>query len=93
MIRPLALLRLVVPLVILVGASTASAVAQHTQEVFPARERSGTAWLPDETPMDGVPRTVGKWEVMLHGTVFGQFLDEPTRSIVPEGSAASRSAV
>ena len=94
MIRPLALLRLVVPLVILVVASTASAVAQHTQEVtpsaqhqhaslpaaselFPAREGSGTAWLPDETPMYGVPRTLGKWEVMLHGTVFGQFLYEP----------------
>ena len=27
--------------------------------------------------MYGVPRTLGTWEVMLHGTVFGQFLYEP----------------
>ena len=95
MIRPIALPRLVVPLVVLVVASTASAVAQHTQEVngpspqhqhgppsaaselFPAREASGTAWLPDETPKYGVLRMFGQWAVMLHGTAFGQFLYEP----------------
>jgi hypothetical protein len=46
-------------------------------ELFPAREGSGTAWLPDETPMYGVERTLGAWTLMLHGTAFGQFLYEP----------------
>jgi hypothetical protein len=61
---------------------TPSAQHQHgpppaASELFPAREASGTAWLPDETPMYGALRTVGSWEVMLHGTAFGQFLYEP----------------
>jgi hypothetical protein len=46
-------------------------------DLFPSREASGTAWLPDETPMYGLRRTVGVWDLMLHGAVFGQFLYEP----------------
>ncbi len=46
-------------------------------ELFPTRDASGTAWLPDETPMYAYQRTVGKWDVMLHGAVFGQLLYEP----------------
>jgi hypothetical protein len=46
-------------------------------DLFPSLEASGTAWLPDETPMYGIPRTLGGWDVMLHGTAFGQYLYEP----------------
>jgi hypothetical protein len=55
---------------------------QHAGEaedthLFPSRDASGTAWLPDETPMYAVARTLGKWELMLHGSAFAQFLYEP----------------
>jgi hypothetical protein len=46
-------------------------------DLFPAREASGTSWLPDETPMFGVPRTWRGWNLMFHGTAFGQFIYEP----------------
>ncbi len=46
-------------------------------ELFPVREASGTAWLPDETPMYGIARRWRGWEVMLHGSAFAQFLYEP----------------
>jgi len=45
--------------------------------LFPSREASGTAWLPDETPMFGIARTWRGWEIMLHGSAFAQFLYEP----------------
>jgi hypothetical protein len=54
--------------------------ADHTQHdaaamaMFPAREASGTAWLPDETPMYGVHRSAGSWQLMGHGNAFAQFL-------------------
>ena len=52
--------------------------AQHSggMETFPAREASGTAWLPDNTPMYGVHRAAGSWQVMAHGNAFAQYLDE-----------------
>ena len=46
-------------------------------ELFPPRDASGTAWLPDESPMFSLARTWGDWEVMLHGIVVAQFLYEP----------------
>jgi hypothetical protein len=46
-------------------------------ELFSPREASGTAWLPDETPMYAVRRRAGAWDVMLQGAAFGQFLYEP----------------
>ena len=49
----------------------------NAMALFPAREASGTAWLPDDTPMYGAERTWGGWEVMLHGAAFAQFLYEP----------------
>jgi hypothetical protein len=52
--------------------STSDAVA-----LFPPREASGTAWLPDETPMYGIHRAARGWQVMFHGAVFGQYLYEP----------------
>ena len=53
--------------------------AQHAPEgmtAFPARDASGTAWLPDATPMYGVHRQARGWDVMLHGNAFLQFLTE-----------------
>jgi hypothetical protein len=51
--------------------------AQHATEdmsVFPSREASGTAWLPETTPMYGLNGQLGRWQLMGHGTVFAQFL-------------------
>jgi hypothetical protein len=45
--------------------------------LFPSREASGTAWVPDNTPMDGVHQRWAGWAVMLHGTAFVQYLYEP----------------
>lgn len=39
-----------------------------------SREGSGTAWLPDDTPMYAIHRQHGTWELMVHGNVFGQYL-------------------
>src|SRR5689334_11976027 len=51
---------------------------QHEQEMFmvPAREGSGTSWLPDETPMYAIHRQAGDWTLMGHGNVFLQYLQE-----------------
>src|SRR5262245_17781069 len=35
-----------------------------------SRHGSGTAWLPDDSPMRAIHRMVGGWAVMLHGNVF-----------------------
>lgn len=58
---------------------TTAAQHEHTvaaSTLFPAREASGTAWLPDRTPMYGFHRQHGPWEVMLHGNTFVQYLNE-----------------
>lgn len=44
--------------------------------LFATREASGTAWLPDDTPMDAWHRAAGRWELMVHGVAFAQFLYE-----------------
>jgi hypothetical protein len=44
--------------------------------LFSTRDASGTAWLPDLSPMYGAHRKAGPWELMLHGNAFGQFLYE-----------------
>jgi hypothetical protein len=50
----------------------------HEHEMFmvPAREGSGTSWLPDETPMYAIHRQAGQWTLMGHGNVFLQYLQE-----------------
>ncbi len=72
----LALLSLVLP---------ARLAAQHEGHAMPAaaglavpvsREASGTAWLPDETPMYAFHRTAGMWSVMLHGSAALHYLNE-----------------
>jgi hypothetical protein len=63
-------------------APAGNAAQDHQQlgdvvSLFPHREASGTAWLPDATPMYGIQRTWGDWELMLHGLAFAHFLYEP----------------
>ena len=41
------------------------------------RDASGTAWLPDQTPMFGSEHTWGGWNVMLTGVAFAPYLYEP----------------
>src|SRR5918996_256493 len=41
-----------------------------------AREGSGTAWLPDMSPMYAIHWQRGPWQLMSHGNVFLQFLRE-----------------
>ena len=40
------------------------------------REGSGTAWLPDASPMYAIHRQKGAWTLMAHENVFVQFLHE-----------------
>ena len=40
------------------------------------REGSGTSWLPDSTPMYAKHAQFGSWNLMLHGNVFVQYIDE-----------------
>jgi hypothetical protein len=39
------------------------------------RDGSGTSWLPDASPMQGLMGHHGLWMLMLHGNGFVQFLD------------------
>jgi hypothetical protein len=51
--------------------------AQHEPDamaMFPSREASGTAWLPNESPMYGIHSPIRSWHVMGHGAAFAQFL-------------------
>jgi YHS domain-containing protein len=41
-----------------------------------AREGSGTAWLPDDTPMYAIHWQRGAWQLMAHENAFLQFLHE-----------------
>jgi hypothetical protein len=42
-----------------------------------AREGSGTAWLPDSSPMAALHASTGTWGLMLHGNGFLQYIYEP----------------
>jgi hypothetical protein len=44
--------------------------------MFPPRDGSGTAWLPDTTPMYGIHGQAGAWQWMGHGNAFVQSLHE-----------------
>jgi hypothetical protein len=41
-----------------------------------SREGSGTAWQPDSTPMHMAHLMAGSWTLMLHGSVFVQYIRE-----------------
>src|SRR5918996_5788551 len=49
---------------------------QTEGEMQMAREGSGTAWLPDTTPMYAIHWQRGPWQLMAHGNAFVQFLSE-----------------
>jgi hypothetical protein len=62
-------------------APDAAAAPQHEHQagaatLFPTREASGTAWLPDATPMYGFHYKMRGWDVMAHGNAFVQLLHE-----------------
>lgn len=40
------------------------------------REGSGTAWLPDASPMYAIHAQAGAWSLMFHGNAFLQYIDE-----------------
>lgn len=44
--------------------------------LFPSREGSGTAWVPQTTPMYAFHTNVDGWQVMLHGNGFLQYLTD-----------------
>jgi hypothetical protein len=49
----------------------------HDQKAMPSgREGSGTAWLPDETPMYAIHGQTAGWMLMAHGNGFLQHLYE-----------------
>jgi hypothetical protein len=56
-------------------------------ELFSSRDASGTAWLPDATPMYGLEIAAGQWQVMLHGNAFLQFLNESGNRAAQQGGS------
>ena len=55
--------------------------------LFSTRDSSGTAWLPDASPMYGVEFPAGNWSVMLHGNAFVQFLNEGGTRAAQQGGS------
>jgi hypothetical protein len=49
---------------------------QPDEETSVEREGSGTAWLPDDTPVYAIHRQHGVWTLMAHTNVFLQVLHE-----------------
>lgn len=56
---------------------------------FSAREGSGTAWLPQATPMYALHLRAGAWELMGHGNVFAQYLHEAAEGDRGSGQGAA----
>jgi hypothetical protein len=50
--------------------------AQAPVSLFSARDGSGTSWLPEPGPMYAVHARAGDWELMGHGIVFLQYINE-----------------
>src|SRR5262245_49031777 len=50
--------------------------SSNDQQIPAARDGSGTAWLPDESPMYAVHSIKGAWTLMFHGNAFLQYLKE-----------------
>src|SRR5207253_1122606 len=48
----------------------------HQDMQHMAREGSGTAWLPDATPMYAIHAMKGPWTLMFHDNAFLQYLNE-----------------
>lgn len=56
------------------AATSAQEHEGHDRQM--ARDASGTAWLPDTTPMYAIHRQRGPWQFMVHENAFVQFLDD-----------------
>jgi hypothetical protein len=75
------------------AASTPASDSQHAGHaaaapgLFSTRDSSGTAWLPDASPMYGVEIPAGSWSVMLHGNAFVQFLNEGGTRAAQQGGS------
>lgn len=52
------------------------AMAPAPLEIPRTREGSGTAWLPDDSPMYAFHRMAGDWELMFHGVGSLHWIDE-----------------
>jgi len=59
-----------------VRAQSPSQPAHEGDDMQMAREGSGTAWLPDITPMYAIHWQRGPWQFMAHENAFVQFLRE-----------------
>ena len=64
------------------GEQSGTATPDHqapdqTVVLFPHQDASGTAWVPEATPMYAVMKVWGGWQVMFHGNLVGQWLYEP----------------
>jgi len=55
--------------------------------LFATRDASGTAWLPDSSPMYGIETRAGQWSVMFHGNAFVQFLNESGNRASQQGGS------
>ena len=65
-------------------------VAVTAPLLTPPNETSGTAWLPQATPMYGVHRPFRGWDVRLNGVAFVQALFEPRARHRTGGSDTSQ---
>ena len=67
-------------------------VAVTAPLLTPTREASGTAWLPQLTPMYGVHRAWGRWDLRLDGVAFVEALVEPRDRHRTGGSGTRQAA-
>jgi hypothetical protein len=56
------------------GESPAIAMPENPLGINHTRDASGTSWLPDASPMQGLMRSRGTWTLMLHGNAFLEFI-------------------
>ena len=76
-------------LLLTIARAAAAQTVDHSQHQQPApaappgiidlphtREASGTAWLPDASPMYAVHGEYGEWQLVGHGNLFLQYLSE-----------------
>ena len=59
-----------------IAVAAAALMGPHPVAAQEVRDGSGTAWLPDASPMYAVHGLSGPWTVMFHENAFLQFLNE-----------------
>jgi hypothetical protein len=71
---------LIVSVLLVAGPAVAQEHQQHSGDVqgslFFPREGSGTSWLPEQSSMYAGHALAAGWELMWHGNVFLQFINE-----------------